>query len=100
MHHKNEVTKIIHEITAGQGLEIDFEIGRIHQLMDDYAKGKTVELITFQGRKISVQSKDIRSISEPNDLRYPSIRSVIKFYDGKKIDCSLSYNEVQILINK
>ena len=41
MHHKNEVTKIIQEITAGQGLEIDFEIGLIHQLMDDYAESSS-----------------------------------------------------------
>ena len=40
MHHKNEVTKIIQEIVAGQGLEISFEIGRIHQLMDDYAESQ------------------------------------------------------------
>ena len=38
MHHKNEVTKIIQEITAGQGLEIDLEIGLIHWLMDDYVE--------------------------------------------------------------
>ena len=38
MHYKNEVSKIIQEIVAGQGLEISFEIGHIHQLMDDYAE--------------------------------------------------------------
>ena len=36
MHHKNEVSKIIHEGIAGTGIEID--VAKIHQLMDDYAE--------------------------------------------------------------
>lgn len=38
MHYKNEVTKIIYSLVAGQGLDIDFEVGLVHHLMDDYHK--------------------------------------------------------------
>lgn len=38
MHHKNEVTKIMHSLVAGQGLDISSEINKIHQIMDDIEK--------------------------------------------------------------
>lgn len=96
MHHKNEVTKIIHEATAGYGLEID--IAKIHQLMDDYDKQRMIEVVNFKGLRSTIRIADIKQINELNDSRYPSIRTSIEFIDGKKMDCGLSYNDLNTLI--
>jgi hypothetical protein len=41
MHHKNQVAKIVYDLVAGQGLEIEFEVGMIHELMDDYSNASS-----------------------------------------------------------
>lgn len=48
MHHKNEVTKIIHKVFAGSGMDIP--ICKIHELMDEYSKDNELKAIIHAHR--------------------------------------------------
>jgi hypothetical protein len=56
-----------------------------------------IELTDYRGNKVLIHTKDIREVRGYFDQRYPSIRSVIILYDGKKIECSNTYDVVKNL---
>ena len=57
MHHKNEVTKIIHGIEVGKG---NFSSGiRILNLMDDFADSKTEKLIQSYDKYIELLGEEL-----------------------------------------
>ena len=63
MHHKNEVTKIIHEGIAGTGIEIDIE--KIHQLMDDYVEDqKEAEKKALTPKELLLTAKKVIKLAD------------------------------------
>ena len=67
MHHKNEVTKIIHEAIAGSGIEID--VKRIHQLMDNFADNKTKKLIQAYDKYIELLGEELDELMSIASIR-------------------------------
>ncbi len=57
-----------------------------------------IELEDYLGNKVLINSKDIESIREYYDSRYPSINTTVKMYNGRKYECVQKYKVIKELI--
>lgn len=59
-----------------------------------------IEVSDHKGNKVSFHKEDVKEYREYSDSRYPTINSIITFYDGGVIEATNSYNYIKKELNE